>query len=152
MSEQAARSEQQDSLFARADLLWQELNQLLDARPHAELLAPRLVGDWSGKDLIAHLGRWKEAAIEVIEDHLAGRDPVDYDDFEPWNQQWAARDAALTLDQARRYAGSAHDRLQRLARSVPAERWDATVQGWFKGSSVNHLQDHIEALKVRARE
>jgi len=152
-SGQPARArEAPEALLERADAIYRRMNERLDSLTEHELMAPGLVGEWSGTILLAHLGRWTMAANEVIRDHLAGRVPTDYDDFEPWNQRWAAEDAGLSLQEARRRYAVAYEDLRALARGIPVGQWDATVRGWVKGSGIHHFEAHLEDLKEHSPE
>lgn len=50
-----------------------ELFDVLDRVSPASMTTPGLVGDWSGRELIAHLGYWAGAAVEVIHAVEEGR-------------------------------------------------------------------------------
>ena len=59
-----------DLTAARQDLL-----DALDRVAHASMTTPGLVGEWSGREVIAHVGYWAGNAVEVANavDFLTGR-------------------------------------------------------------------------------
>lgn len=50
--------------------------------PDGRLLEP-VIGDWTGKDLLAHMAWWHDHSVRVIEGLRAGRQP--YDGTDPAN-------------------------------------------------------------------
>jgi hypothetical protein len=58
----------------------QDLLDALDRVSPASMTTPGLVGDWSGRELIAHVGYWAGNAVEVIhavEEVGEGKPPTD---------------------------------------------------------------------------
>jgi len=60
----------------------QELTQVVEGISDDRLLDPAM-GDWTGKDVLAHLAWWHDHSVLVIESLRAGRQP--YDDTGPAN-------------------------------------------------------------------
>lgn len=120
------------------------------------LTTPGLVGDWSARELIAHLGYWTGHATELIhavehgriEEVGAGEPPVD-----EVNETVArvARSADLATVR-RREAGSFEalvDRLRRFDPTLLAERLPdgATVEQGIREDGSDHYREHAEELR-----
>ena len=57
----------------------------------ADLTTQDVVGDWSVKDVMAHLGRWEEICFNELQKHLHGEQSTeDYRDPLPYNDKWEA--------------------------------------------------------------
>jgi hypothetical protein len=143
-----AANEAPSAILARLDTRWGEFQAAISGMDEAELIAPDRIGEWSAKDLVAHIGRWLDAAVTVIENRLAGRPRGEtYDDYESWNARWAEEDRYLTVEQARQRCEAAYSRLRGVISDLPAERWDKVVRGWVQGSGVEHLEEHLADLR-----
>jgi hypothetical protein len=144
----AAASDEPGVILGQYDTLWQEFQATIASMSEKEMASPGRVGEWSAKDLLAHLGRWNDAAVTIIDDRLAGRPLGEtYDDYEAWNARWAEEDRALTLQEARTRCESAHRRLRGLIAELAADRWDKVVRSWVRGSGVEHLEEHLADLR-----
>jgi len=65
-------------LLRRLDVAWQALKQSYADLPDAQLLVPGVTGDWSVKDIIAHVTWWEEEALTHLPLVLAGGQPPRY--------------------------------------------------------------------------
>jgi hypothetical protein len=52
-------TEAPQALLSRIDGCWQELWSVVSVLGNEELLRPGLSGVWSGKDVLAHIARWR---------------------------------------------------------------------------------------------
>lgn len=141
----------EDLETARADLF-----AALDAVDPGSLTTPGLVGEWSGRELIAHLGYWAGHAVEVIhavedgrvDEVGAGEPPVDE------VNATVARVARQTdLGAVRkREAGSVDALVERLRRMDPALLDvrlpdGATLAEGIREDGSDHYREHAEALR-----
>jgi hypothetical protein len=148
----STESEAPSAILARYDALWREFQATVSAMDEAELEAPARVGEWSAKDLLAHVGRWCDAAVMVIDNRLAGRPRGEtYDDYEAWNARWAEEDRNLSVEQARQRCEAGYARLRGVIADLPTERWDKVVRGWVHASGVEHLEEHLADLRGEAQ-
>lgn len=147
-TDQATQLEEPAAILDRIDAVWREFQGAIGGMSEAELTAPGRVGVWSIKDLLAHIGRWYDAAVVVIDNRIAGRPRGEtYDDFDAWNARWAEEDRGLTPAEARSGCEAAHDRLRALVADLPADRWDKVVRGWVEGSGYGHLEEHLADIR-----
>ena len=128
------------------------------ARVDPELLtAPGLVGDWSARELVAHLGYWAEWATRVVDHAAEGRleDLVtDEWDVDAQNAAVAREVAGRPMDEALDREAAAYEALlARLRETDPAlldvvTPWGATVEGSVIENGSAHYDEH--ALQIRA--
>jgi hypothetical protein len=136
---------------ARADFL-----AALEAVDPARLGAPDLVGEWSARELVAHLGYWAGHAAELIHEVESGR-IAEVGAGEPsvdeTNETVArvARQADLATARTRE-AASVEALLERIAAVDPAllaERLPdgATLAEGIREDGPEHYREHLEDLR-----
>lgn len=113
------------------------------------LTSKGVVGDWSVKDVMAHVGRWEEVCFVELQKHLRGEQPTeDYRDALPYNDRWEAELQALSLQEAVERFETAHYRLFGLLSSLTPEQWDGYVRAWVRGSIWHHFEEHSEQIRA----
>ncbi|HEX7173215.1 MAG TPA: maleylpyruvate isomerase N-terminal domain-containing protein [Candidatus Limnocylindria bacterium] len=136
---------------ARADLF-----DALGAVDPGSLTTPGLVGEWSARELIAHLGYWVGHAVEVIHAAEEGRiDEIDHD-APPTDEMNAivariARDTDLVTVR-KREAASVEALLERLRRLDPALLSmllpdGASLEAGIEEDASAHYREHAEDLR-----
>jgi hypothetical protein len=143
-----------------ADALRREragLMEALDSIAPDSLTTPGLVGEWSARELIAHLGYWTGHAIEVIHRFEGGR--IEEDDLggqtvDEVNATVAriARETPLATVRKREEA-SVEALIERLASLDPAllpQRLPdgATLEAGIREDASDHYHEHAEALRA----
>lgn len=112
-------------LLRRLDTAWAAFNESYAGVPDARLLEPGVVGDWSVKDVLAHVNTWEEEALEHLPVILGGGTPpryVTHGGIDAFNAGMAERKRELPLSDVRRRLDETHRRLVDLIRSVPDEQ------------------------------
>ena len=136
---------------ARSDLL-----ELLSAVAPADMTAPGLLGEWSARELIAHLGYWAGNAVEVIhavEDGRAdevgeGKPPTD-----EVNDTVARVSRQTDLATVRkREAASVEVLIERLRRMDPGLMEvrlpdGATLEQGIREDGPDHYREHADELR-----
>lgn len=117
--------------------------QLIESISDERLLAENTVGDWSGKDLIAHLGHWQEAGLQIIRDLEAGKPgkwPYEaVDDLDQWNEERMATARDMSLQEARQFQQRAFDDLLDAVKTSPKATRAAGI-----GATQFHYDIHRE--------
>ena len=91
-----------EQFLRQGDELWDALWAKLGALSDEQLARLGASGpQWSGTDVLAHIARWHDHALEGISAIVEGREPISRSDFDDWNARWFAEDSALTAAQAR---------------------------------------------------
>ncbi len=131
--------------------------ELLTRVAPESMTTPGLVGDWSGRDLIAHVGYWVGNAVEVIheveqgrvDEVGAGKPPTD-----EVNETVAriARQTALETVRKREAASAEAlvDRLSSLDPTLLALTLPdgATLAEGIREDGSDHYREHTEALRA----
>ena len=134
----------------------QALLESLERVSPASMTTPGLVGDWSGRELIAHLGYWAGNAVEIIhaveegraDEVGAGKPPTD-----EVNDTVARVARATNLATVRtREAASVEalmERLRRLDPSLLTTRLPdgATLEQDIVEDGADHYRQHAEDLR-----
>ena len=122
-----------------------------------QLLAPVLHGNWSVKDLIAHLGFWEQRIVTLYGQLSRGEEPPEDPTLDELNAQAYATNRDKTLQQVRREEREAYAQL--LALTEHASENDlfglqrfAWTQGqpfaeWIEGNTYGHYEQHAADLK-----
>jgi hypothetical protein len=147
---------QTDALITELRDVRTDLLGVLDAVTPESMTTPGLVGEWSGRELIAHLGYWAGHATELIhaveggrtDEVGAGEPPVD-----EVNETVAriARDTDLATVR-RREAATVEALVERLTSLDPAllsERLPdgATLEEGIREDGASHYREHAADLR-----
>jgi hypothetical protein len=97
-----------------------------------EFLTPGVVGEWSVRDLIAHVTWWDQESIEHLPITLVrGRLPrysQVYGGIDAFNAMKTREKAGLTLDEVRAEAAATHERLLAYLLSLDPVEWAANTR------------------------
>jgi len=113
------------------------------------LITPGAVGNWSVKDVMAHIGHWEEVCLEELRIHLRGeRSDKDYRDVLALNDEWEAGLQALSLQESIDMFETAHYQLFGLLSALPPEQWSGYVRAWVQGATWHHFEEHGEQIRA----
>lgn len=128
----------------------------LDRVEPSSLTTPGLIGDWSGREIVAHLGYWAGHATEAIHAVEMGRtDELDAEGLEVDEINETVARVARQTDVAtvrRREEASVEALLERLrqldASVLGAELPDGdTLEEAIRADGPAHYREHAEALR-----
>jgi hypothetical protein len=142
------------------------IDALLARVPPSDLERPGVGGgEWSPKDLVGHLARWEERALEALAAWDRGEGaPIDRELYSrklsDINAEAVAAKAAMTYAQVRDEADRTHQQLLRAIREMPQGRWSspATARGrkplghrlgqiLVGVGPFGHAQAHVKSLR-----
>jgi len=118
-----------------------------------QLLAPRLHGDWSIKDLIAHFGFWEGRIVTLYGQLLRDEKPADDEPpLDELNAQAFDQSRAKSLDEVRREERAAYTQLLDIAVNASDDalfnpRHFAWTEGkpfaeWIENNTYGHYEEH----------
>lgn len=88
---------------------------------------PGVTGDWSVKDILAHVTTWEEEALKYLPLILQGGRPprysVKYGGIDAFNAQMTERKRGLPLSEVLRQLEETHQRLIDYVKSAPEEEF-----------------------------
>jgi hypothetical protein len=124
-----------------------------------QLLAPRLHGGWSIKDLIAHFGFWEGRIVTLYGQLLRSEEPAaDEPPLDELNAQAYAQHHAKSLDDVRREERAAYTQLLAIAVNASEDvlfnpQHFAWTQGkpfaeWIENNTYGHYEEHQADLNL----
>ncbi len=134
--------------------------EALDELPDEALERPlEAAHGWSGRDLMAHLAAWQDAALQAARELAVSetsptiaRLDADWDarGGETINEELRAAWAALPLDEVRRRFRTIPGELRGYLTVVPESRWvkHPTHMSWLVGETLDHYADHEADLRA----
>ena len=117
-----------ERLFQRITTAWQELQDAIAGLPDAALRAPGAVGEWSVRDLLAHIATWEEEALKALPVIVEGGKLPRYASqggIDAFNARQQEAKRHLSLDRLRLEMASTHQRLLALIDRVPEQAYAA---------------------------
>jgi hypothetical protein len=143
-------------LLRRLDLGWRDFRAAYAGASEAELLQPRFDGDWSIRDLIAHVAIWEEEALKHMPLILAGepepRYSTMYGGIDAFNAAAMAAKQHLSLSDVIAEAQSTHERLVAfIEASAPEEqmRTDTRFRRRLRLDTYAHYALHAQMIRER---
>lgn len=98
----------------------------------SELMEPGVTGDWSVRDLIAHVTWWEEEAMRHLPLILQGLNPprysVMYGGIDPFNAMMAKEKRGLPLREVFREQEVTHRRLMEFLRCLPDDQFSGETR------------------------
>jgi len=149
-------SERQAELRRELDARRDELSAALAAMDPALLTAPGLVGEWSARELVAHLAHWNDLASTCLAAAAEGRlaDLVtDTWDVDAQNAEVARDVASMPMSAVRDREAESYERLaDRLSALDPAllampAPWGGTVESIVIENGPAHYAEHVEHVR-----
>lgn len=133
-----------------------EVMRAVDAVDPASQATPGLIGDWSVRDLLAHLGYWAGHAVEAIhaaEDGRPGEHGLDEPPTDEVNDTVVRIARQTPLDAVRKREAASFEALVTwLGRMEPTlldvQLGDgSTVEEAVRGEGVDHYREHAAELR-----
>jgi hypothetical protein len=143
-----------EQILARLDRAWKEFEESYAGLSDAELLAPGVTGQWSVRDIIAHVTWWEEEALTHLPHILEGRRPprysVKYGGIDAFNALMTEKRKGLPLAEVLRQHDEVHDRLLSYVRAAPAELYatETPFRRRLKWDTYHHYPIHAKAIRA----
>ena len=140
-------------LLQRMDKAWRNFQESYAGLSEAQLLMPGVTGDWSIRDILAHVTTWEQEALKHLPTILKGRRPprysVTHGGINAFNAQTTQQKKNLTLSEVRRQLEDTHQRLIALVESVPEEhlRSETPFRRRLRLDSYSHYPGHAAAIR-----
>ena len=139
-------------LLKNLDAGWTALLDSYASMTDAEMMQPGVTGEWSVKDLIAHVTSWEEEALKHLPTILEGKRPprysVMYGGIDAFNAQVMAQKQTLSLAEVLRQRDEMHRRLIDFLQHVPEEEFtsETRFRRRLKLDTYGHYKIHTEAI------
>lgn len=115
-----------EQLLARLDKAWTTLGDSYAGLTEAEMTTPGVAGDWSVKDMLAHVATWEEEALKYLPLVLVGGRPpryASYGGIDAFNARMTEAKRGMSLAEVQRHLEATHRQLIAYLRRVPEEQF-----------------------------
>lgn len=138
-------------MLARDRAEWRALTAVLDSRPEGSMHRAN-DPDWNARDVYSHFARWINHSTDDLEANLAGRTLARLSGTDDeTNARWRAKDAALSLDEARTGAHRAFERRLAAIQSIPPDRWAPVLDAIALADGHQHIAAHRNYIESASR-
>jgi hypothetical protein len=116
-------------------------------------LEPGVAGNWSVRDIIAHVTTWEEEALKHLPQILKGGKPprysVTYGGINTFNRLMTERKQALPLSELLRQQEETHSRLIDLIDGAPEDEFvrETRFRHRLRLDTYSHYPKHTEAIR-----
>jgi uncharacterized protein (TIGR03083 family) len=113
-------------LLNKLNKAWAEIKESYAGLSDSQLAEPGVTGDWSVKDILAHVTTWEEEALKYLPLIIEGGRPPRYKTYggiDAFNAQRTEQKRSLSLSEVLRQLDETHERLIDYVRSVPEEQF-----------------------------
>ncbi len=132
---------------------WDELKESYAGLSDDELAKAGVMGEWSVKDIIAHVTWWEEEALKHLPTILAGGKPprysVAYGGIDAFNALMTEQKRNLSLPEVLRERDDTHQRLLEFIESAPEDQFGRETRFLhrLRLDTYSHYRKHAEALR-----
>lgn len=133
---------------------WADLEASYAGLSEAEMTRPGIAGDWSVRDILAHVSWWEEEALEHLPTILAGGRPPRYADawggIDAFNAAMTERWRALSLAEVIERQRATHARLVEYLETVPEEEiaTETRFRRRLRLDTWSHYPLHARAIRA----
>jgi uncharacterized protein (TIGR03083 family) len=139
-------------LFQKLEKAWTVLKESYAGLSEAQLTEPGVLGEWSVKDILAHVTTWEEEALKYLPLILIGGRPPRYSQsggIDAFNAQMAEQKRDLALSELLRQLEETHRRLLDYLHSVPEEHFtkETRFRHRLRLDTYSHYPLHARAIQ-----
>ena len=139
-------------LLNRLDSAWVAFQASYAGLSSTRLMEPGVAGDWSVKDIIAHVTWWEEEALRHLPLIIAGDRPprysVTYGGINAFNAMMAERKRHVSLSDVLTQQDDTHRRLVDFIRSVPEDQFtrETRFRRRLRLDTYSHYPIHTKSI------
>src|SRR5439155_9041031 len=111
-------------LLKQLEKAWTAIKESYAGLSDSQLTEPGVMGNWSVKDILAHVTTWEEEALKYLPLIITGGRPpryIQYGGIDAFNAQMTEQKRDLALSEVLKQLDETHRRLTDYLRSVPEE-------------------------------
>ncbi len=147
------RDDRVEKLLQRLDTAWTAFKESYAGLTDAQLLEPGVTGDWSVRDIIAHVTTWEEEALKHLPLIIAGGRPprysTAYGGIDAFNARTTEQKRGLSLAAVRRQQEDIHCLLVAFVRSASEDQFvrETRARRRLRLDAYGHYPLHTEAIR-----
>ncbi len=140
-------------LLQRLDTAWGAFEASYAGLSDAQLVKPGVTGDWSVRDILAHVSTWEEEALThlplILEGGMPPRYSVRYGGIDAFNARMTEQKASLSLAAVRRQLDETHRRLIDFIQRAPEDQLsrETRFRRRLRLDTYSHYPQHAEAIR-----
>ncbi len=140
-------------LLKQLDRAWTAFKTSCAGLSESQMTQPGVTGDWSVKDIIAHVSWWEEEALTHLPLILAGGKPTRYSirfgGIDAFNARMTERKNNLPLAEVLREQDETHRRLIDFILSLPNDPFirETRARRRLRLDTYSHYPKHAEAIR-----
>ena len=115
-----------EQLLKRLDTAWVALDESYAGLSEAQMTTPGVAGEWSVRDILAHVATWEEEALKYLPLIIAGGRPpryASYGGLDAFNARMTEAKRSLSLADVLAHLAKTHRQLVAYLRIVPEEQF-----------------------------
>ena len=139
-------------LLNKLDKAWAAFKESYTGFSELQLTEPGVTGDWSVKDILAHVTTWEEEALKYLPlISKGGRPPryITYGGIDAFNAKMTEQKGGLSLADVLRQLDETHGRLIDYVQSVPEEHFtrETRFRRRLRLDTYSHYPMHARAIR-----
>lgn len=141
------------TLLERVETAWAEFQASYAGLSDEQMTQPGVVGEWSLKDILAHVTTWEQEALKALPVILRGERLPRYKDLyggiNAFNAQMAEKKRDLSLAEIRRQMEETHRQVIETIQNAPEEqiRRETPFRRRVKLDTYSHYPEHTKAIR-----
>lgn len=143
---------ERQQLLKRLETAWTELKESYVGLTDSQLTEPGVMGDWSVKDILAHVTTWEEEALKYLPLITKGEKPpryIQYGGIDAFNAHMTEQKKGLALSNVLSQLDETHHQLIDYLQSVPAEYFtrETRFRHRLRLDTYSHYPLHARAIR-----
>lgn len=141
-------------LLDKLEKAWADLKASYAGMSEAQMMQPGVTGEWSVKDILAHVTTWEEEALRMLPLILNGQTPPRYADLygglNAFNAQMSAQKRDLPLDEVLAQLDATHRRLIEVVQRAPDDQitHETSFRRRLRLDTYSHYPEHARAIRA----
>ena len=141
-------------LLDRLESTWKDFEESYAGLSDSQLLIPRVTGEWSVRDIIAHVTGWEEEALKYLPVIRSGgsspRYSVTYGGIDAFNALMTEERRGLSLAQVLQQHDDVHAQLMDYVRAAPEELFtrETRFRRRLRFDTYSHYPVHARAIRA----
>lgn len=141
-------------LLDKLERAWADLQASFAGMSEAQMTTPGVTGDWSVKDILAHVTTWEEEALRMMPVILENKTPPRYVDqyggLNAFNAQMSAQKRDLPLAEVLAQLDATHRRLIEYVQRAPDDQItrETRFRRRLRLDTYSHYPEHARAIRA----
>lgn len=141
-------------LLDKLENAWADLQASFAGLSEAQMTEPGVTGEWSVKDILAHVTTWEEEALRMMPVILENKTPPRYADqyggLNAFNAQMSAQKRDLPLAEVLAQLDATHRRLIEVVQRAPDDQItrETRFRRRLRLDTYSHYPEHARAIRA----